>query len=233
MPLVSLAKGLEATTHLRPSEIIQEVLPGSRVATLSGPSNAEEVALGMPTAVVLASNQIHGERISELQAALSARSFRVYASDDLTGVELGGCLKNIYAIAAGCCDGLKLGDNAKSAMLTRALSEMVRLGQLLGARAETFYGLGGFGDLVATAHGSWSRNRTFGQRIAEGTPARVLIENRRTVVEGYRSALSFFELCRTRGIEAPILAEVHAILYADKPPAAALQSLMSRELKRE
>jgi glycerol-3-phosphate dehydrogenase (NAD(P)+) len=126
-----------------------------------------------------------------------------------------------------------LGDNAKAALLTRALAEMVRLGTLLGARPETFYGLGGFGDLVATANGAWSRNRTFGESIAKGAKVEDLLANRRSVVEGYRSTRSFQQLCSERGIEAPILNEVHAILFSAKPPAAALTALMTRELKRE
>lgn len=230
---VSLAKGLETGTHLRPTEVLLQVLPTVVPATLSGPSNAAEVAGGRPTAVVLASTDGDHERQARLQALLSARSLRVYTSSDLAGVELGGCLKNIYAIAAGCCDGLRLGDNAKAALLTRALAEMVRLGAALGARAETFYGLGGFGDLVATANGAWSRNRTFGQQLAEGAAIESLVDHRRSVVEGYKSTKSFHELCQERGIDAPILAQVHAILYGGRPPAAALAALMSRELKRE
>jgi glycerol-3-phosphate dehydrogenase (NAD(P)+) len=148
-------------------------------------------------------------------------------------VEIGGCLKNVYAIAAGCCDGLRLGDNAKAALLTRALAEMVRVGVALGARPETFYGLGGFGDLVATCTGGWSRNRTFGQRLGEGASAAELLAGSRSVVEGYRTARSFLELVNGRGIEAPILAEIHGVLYAGKPPAEALAALMGRELKRE
>jgi glycerol-3-phosphate dehydrogenase (NAD(P)+) len=158
---------------------------------------------------------------------------RVYTNDDLAGVEYGGCLKNVYAIAAGCCDGLKLGDNTKAALLTRALAEMVRVGVALGARPETFYGLSGFGDLVATCYGAWSRNREFGQRIGEGGDAATLIVNRKTVVEGYKTTEAFSELCAERGIDAPILREVHAILSEGKKPAAAIAALMTRELKRE
>jgi glycerol-3-phosphate dehydrogenase (NAD(P)+) len=153
--------------------------------------------------------------------------------DDVAGVEFGGCLKNVYAIAAGCCDGLRLGDNAKAALLTRALAEMVRVGVALGAKAETFYGLGGFGDLVATCTGGWSRNRTFGQRLGEGQGAAELIAASKGVVEGHRTTESFHGLCAARGIEAPILAEIHAILFAAKPPAEALAALMGRGLKRE
>jgi glycerol-3-phosphate dehydrogenase (NAD(P)+) len=151
----------------------------------------------------------------------------------LPGVEYGGCLKNIYAIAAGCADGLKLGDNPKAALLTRALAEMVRVGVALGARPETFYGLSGFGDLVATCYGGWSRNREFGQRIGEGHGVAELITHRKTVVEGYKTTEAFAELCAERRIDAPILREMQAILSEGKRPAAALTALMARELKRE
>jgi glycerol-3-phosphate dehydrogenase (NAD(P)+) len=158
---------------------------------------------------------------------------RVYTCDDVPGVEYGGSLKNIYAIAAGCCDGLKLGDNAKAALLTRALAEMVRVGAALGARVETFYGLSGFGDLVATCHGTWSRNREFGEQIGAGRSIELLLADRKSVVEGYRTTEAFAELCSTRKIDAPILFETHAILFNGKAPAAALSSLMTRVLKCE
>jgi glycerol-3-phosphate dehydrogenase (NAD(P)+) len=228
--VVSLAKGLELGTHLRPSEVIAATLPGAVVGALTGPTNALGVARGDPSAMVLATT---GADATALQAALSGPALRLYTSDDLAGVEFGGCLKNIYAIAAGCCDGLKLGDNTKAALLTRALAEMVRVGAALGARAETFYGLGGFGDLVATCYGGWSRNREFGQRLGEGHRAADLIAHRRTVVEGYQTAESFAELCAQKNIDAPILREVRAILFENKHPAAALAALMARELKRE
>jgi glycerol-3-phosphate dehydrogenase (NAD(P)+) len=230
--VVSLAKGLELGTHLRPSEVIAEVLPLSLVGSLTGPTNALGVARGDPSAMVLAASRPNGW-VEALQEALSGPTLRVYTSNDLRGVEFGGCLKNIYAIAAGCCDGLKLGDNTKAALLTRALAEMVRVGVALGAQTETFYGLSGFGDLVATCYGGWSRNREFGQRIGEGHAAAALVANRKTVVEGYKTTEAFAELCAERHIEAPILREVHAILCAGKKPAAALASLMTRELKRE
>jgi glycerol-3-phosphate dehydrogenase (NAD(P)+) len=230
--VVSLAKGLEANTHLRPSEVIAQVLPGRTVASLTGPTNAAEVARGLPAAMVLAAARPDAF-LADVQTALSGPTLRVYTSDDLAGVEIGGCLKNVYAIAAGCCDGLRLGDNAKAAMLTRALAEMVRVGTALGAKAETFYGLGGFGDLVATCHGEWSRNREFGQRLGEGARAADLIAHRKTVVEGYKTAESFHGLCRERGLDAPILAEVYRILFEGRHPAEALAALMSRELKRE
>ncbi|MES2696889.1 MAG: NAD(P)H-dependent glycerol-3-phosphate dehydrogenase [Verrucomicrobiota bacterium] len=230
--VVSLAKGLEVGTHLRPSEVIAGALPGVRMGALTGPTNALGVARGDPSAMVLATNG--GDDVAqELQAAFSDRSLRVYTSDDLPGVEFGGCLKNIYAIAAGCSDGLKLGDNTKAALLTRALAEMVRVGGALGARAETFYGLSGFGDLVATCYGGWSRNREFGAQIGAGRSVAELMGGRRTVVEGHKTTEAFASLCRTRGIDAPILLETHAILFENKKPAAALAALMTRELKRE
>lgn len=230
--VLSLAKGLELGTHLRPSEVMSEMLPEIPVGSLTGPTNAAEVARGQPSAMVLAAAPLV-EIAAEVQAAISSATLRVYTSDDLAGVEFGGCLKNIYAIAAGCCDGLKLGDNTKAALLTRALAEMVRVGAALGARPETFYGLSGFGDLIATCYGGWSRNREFGQQIGEGRSVAELMGGRKTVVEGHKTTEAFASLCATRGIDAPILREMHAILSEGKKPAAALASLMTRELKRE
>jgi glycerol-3-phosphate dehydrogenase (NAD(P)+) len=230
--IVSLVKGLEAGSHRRPSEVIAEVAPRAPVAALSGPTHALGVARGDPSAMVLAADQV-AAAVERLQQAFSGPTLRVYTGDDLPGVEFGGCLKNIYAIAAGCCDGLRLGDNTKAALLTRALAEMVRVGAALGARAETFYGLGGFGDLVATCYGGWSRNREFGQRIGEGQTVAALLAGRRTVVEGYRTADSFAGLCAERGIDAPILRETRAILFEGRRPADALAALMTRGLKRE
>ena len=229
---ISLSKGLELESHLRPLEVISETLPGLAPIAMSGPTRAIEVAEGKPTAMVLATAETKSD-LTDLQAALSGPALRVYLSDDPIGVELGGCLKNIYAIAAGCCDGLGLGDNARSALLTRALAEMVRLGTALGARAETFYGLGGFGDLVATCCGTWSRNREFGFEIGRGESPLGLLDHRRTVVEGYRSAASFHELCVKKGLQAPILSQVYAVLYDGLRPDAAIGALMSRDLKRE
>jgi glycerol-3-phosphate dehydrogenase (NAD(P)+) len=230
--VVSLAKGLEAGSHLRPSEVIAQALAQVPVGTLTGPTNAREVALGQPAAMVLASTSADGFA-RDLQQAMSGSTLRIYTSDDLRGAEFGGCLKNVYAIAAGCSDGLKLGDNTKAALLTRALSEMVRVGVGLGARAETFYGLSGFGDLVATCYGEWSRNHEFGKQIGLGRTAAELMANRKTVVEGYRTTEAFADLCAERGLEAPILREMRAILFEGKAPKLALNALMTRELKRE
>jgi glycerol-3-phosphate dehydrogenase (NAD(P)+) len=236
---VSLAKGLELGSLLRPSEVVWSELPTYAAGSLTGPTNAAEVARGLPAAMVLAvapSRQSAGDLyalLRDVQIALSGPSLRVYTSDDLTGVEIGGSLKNVYAIAAGCSDGLRLGDNTRAALLTRALAEMVRVGTALGARAETFYGLSGFGDLVATCHGRWSRNREFGFLVGEGRAVSELLSDRKSVVEGYRTTQAFHDLCEKRGIDAPILRETYAILFGRKAPAAAISSLMTRELKGE
>jgi glycerol-3-phosphate dehydrogenase (NAD(P)+) len=230
--VVSLAKGLELGSHMRPSQVVSEELPGVVVGALSGPTNAAEVARGLPAAMVLATK---GDAAAayDVQASVSGPTLRIYTTDDLAGVEFGGSLKNVYAIAAGCCEGLGLGDNAKAALLTRAVAEMVKVGGALGARPETFYGLSGFGDLVATCHGSWSRNREFGHRIGEGKSIPELLAGRRTVVEGYETTRSFAGLCADRGIDAPILGQTNAILFKGRRPGDAISALMMRELKRE
>lgn len=230
--VISLVKGLELSTHLRPSEIIAELLPSVVVGTLTGPTNAKEVAQAQPSAMLLATTAAQ-PFAREMQQALSNGTLRVYTTDDLIGAEIGGCLKNVYAIAAGCCDGLKLGDNTKAALLTRALAEMVRVGVALGGQPETFYGLSGFGDLIATCYGGWSRNREFGQRVGEGFSVSEILAHRTTVVEGYKTTEAFASLCAARGLDAPILQQMHAILVQGKKPAAALAALMARELKAE
>ncbi len=229
--ILSLAKGLERGSHRRPSEAIHAALAPICVGALTGPTNAAEVARGLPSAMVLAAPT--SSVVARVQEALSGPTMRVYTSDDVAGIELGGSLKNIYAIAAGCCDGLNLGDNARAALLTRALAELVRVGTALGARAETFYGLSGFGDLVATCHGSWSRNREFGRQVGAGRSVAELLAGRKTVVEGFETTASCAGLCASRGLDAPILMEMHRILFEGKQPAAALATLMGRGLKRE
>ncbi len=230
---VSLAKGLELETRGTPCDIVREELPEAKLACLSGPTFATEVAAAKPTAMTLAFATSARQEAEQLQQMVSGPNLRVYLSEDLRGVELGGCLKNVYAIAAGCCQGLQLGDNALASLLTRAVAEMVRVGATLGAKPETFYGLSGFGDLVATCHGTWSRNRTFGEAIAKGGGAAQIIGSQKTAVEGYRTAKSFHQECVAKSIEAPILEQVYRICYEDKPPLQALGDLMSRDLKRE
>ena len=230
--IVNLAKGIEPGTHLRASQVITAELPGTEVGTLTGPSFADEVGRGLPAALVLATES-HGDFADSVQAALSGPSLRVYTTDDLTGAELGGALKNIYAIASGCSDGLRLGDNTRAALITRALAEMIRLGNELGARAETLYGLSGFGDLVLTCGGRLSRNHEFGRRLGEGATVDQLMKGRKTVVEGYRTSESMHGLCQERGLDAPILEQTYKVLYEGLRPAHALHALMTRGLRRE
>lgn len=229
--ILSLAKGLEMDTMKRPSEVIREILPGYIYGTLTGPTYAAEVAEGKPTALVFASD-FTGEEEVFYQRSINNTSLRVYRSSDLIGAELGGCLKNVYAIASGISQGLDIGDNANAALITRAMHEMVGLGQALGGRRETFYGLSGFGDLIATCNGVWSRNRSFGEAIGRGEKISDLLAVGKTV-EGYRSAKSFFNLCKQLGLDAPILSQVYAMLYENKNPRDAVFDLMMRDIKAE
>lgn len=227
-----MCKGLELETLKTPAEIVAEELPGVACGVLSGPTFAGEVAAGKPTAVVLA---VGGdcEDSARYQEAFSNSSLRAYLSEDVRGTELGGTLKNIYAIGSGVCDGLGLGDNAKAALLTRSLSEMLRLGVTLGGQKETYFGLSGFGDLVATCSGDWSRNRTFGERVGQGDKPAQIIESQNSVVEGYRATECLQRICVEKNVDAPILSVIHAILYRNLDPLAAMQQLMTRDLKAE
>ncbi len=229
---VTICKGLEEKTNALPGSILEEELPGYPHAVLSGPTFASQVAEGQPSALVLASDA-PAELTEYLQTAISADNLRVYTSTDRVGVELGGCLKNVYAIAAGMCDGLGLRDNSKAALLTRALHEMVRVGTALGGKAASFYGLTGFGDLFLTCNGKESRNRTFGEAFACGASAASLIEEKRLTVEGYRTCHCFHHLCREKEIEAPILEQIYRILFEKQTPDSAIRALMERDLKPE
>jgi glycerol-3-phosphate dehydrogenase (NAD(P)+) len=227
-----MCKGLEATSFKTPADVLGESLPNIACGVLSGPTFAGDVAAGKPTAAVLAVPEAFetGERY---QKAFSNSSLRCYLSSDVRGTELGGTLKNIYAIGAGMCDGLQLGDNAKAALLTRSLHEMLRVGELLGGKRETFYGLSGFGDLMATCSGAWSRNRTFGEQIGQGSAPQSIIEKQRTVVEGYWASDSLHRLCREKQVDAPILDVIFSVLYEGLAPSAAIGALMNRELRAE
>lgn len=229
---ITLCKGLEAKTFLPPATVVKSIFPNELCGVLSGPTFAGEVAMGKPTAITLATTEENETSIA-IQTALSDSQLRVYRSTDLIGVEYAGCLKNVYAIGAGVCDGLQLGDNAKASYLTRSLYELVKIGTALGGRPETFYGLSGFGDLVATCFGAWSRNRTFGQKVAQGNSPQSIIEHQKTVVEGYWATDCFHKLLHKNHLESPILNEIHQILYAEKSPKDALLSLMNRSLKTE
>ena len=227
-----MCKGLELETFKTSSEIVNEIFPNIACGALSGPTFAGEVAAGNPTAVTLAVDTDFADAES-YQQAFSNASLRAYLSNDVRGTELGGTLKNVYAIASGMCDGLKLGDNAKASLLTRSMNEFVQLGLLLGGQKETFYGLSGFGDLVATCSGSWSRNRTFGERIGKGETPESIVSGQKAVVEGYRATDCMKRLCDERGVDAPILSQIYAILFGGQEPLSALQALMSRNLKAE
>lgn len=227
-----MCKGLELETFKTPAEIVGEALPGIACGVLSGPTFAGEVADGKPTAVVLAVGD-DCEDPERYQMAFSNTGLRAYLSEDVRGTELGGTLKNIYAVGCGLCDGLLLGDNAKAALLTRSLNEMVRLGVLSGGQKETFFGLSGFGDLVATCSGQWSRNRTFGERIGQGEAPQTIIDGQKSVVEGYRAVKCLQQICARKKMDAPILGVIHSILYEGLEPLAAMQQLMTRDLKAE
>lgn len=231
--IISLAKGLEKTSLEIPSKVAESALPGAMIGAFSGPSFAREIASGKPAALVLSAPQASKARQVETQTALSNDNMRVYLSDDLVGVELGGCLKNIYAIAAGIMASLQLGSNASAAFLTRSLYEMVQLATRLGADPRTMYGLSGFGDLNATCSDDQSRNRSFGRQIGTGESAESILNNQRSVVEGYWACECFYRLCQRKGLEAPILSEIFAVLYEGKSAQKALIDLMMRSLKEE
>jgi glycerol-3-phosphate dehydrogenase (NAD(P)+) len=231
VPIVSLAKGVEQKKFQRPTQILHEVLGSKRVAALSGPSHAEEVSRGMPTSVVVASND--DELALDVQKALNSDRFRVYINPDVVGVELAGALKNVIGIAAGICDGLRFGDNAKSALLTRALVEMTRFGVACGADPATFAGLAGLGDLITTCISPHGRNRRVGDRLGRGEKLADILASMAQVAEGVYTARSVHLRAATMGIEMPIMSEVYRVLYEDKPPLAAVQDLMLREPKKE
>jgi glycerol-3-phosphate dehydrogenase (NAD(P)+) len=227
--LVSATKGLEVETLQRMSEVAAAEAPGRPVAVLSGPSFALEVAKALPTAVVVASaDHAVAERV---QRPLASRTFRVYSSEDVVGVELAGALKNVIAIAAGIVDGLGYGHNTTAALITRGLAEIARLAVAQGARPDTLAGLAGLGDLVLTCTGGLSRNRTVGQRLGRGL---VLAEASAGMhPEGVRTTLAACALAERAGIEMPIARQMKAVLYEGKPPRDALDELMLRSLKRE
>jgi glycerol-3-phosphate dehydrogenase (NAD(P)+) len=232
IPIVSATKGLESGTLLRMSEVIAEVVGDPRrVAVLSGPSFALEVASGVPTAVVLAAHD--AELARELQIELSGPTFRVYASSDLPGVEIGGALKNVIAIGAGICDGLKIGHNATAALITRGLAELTRLAVAVGGKVETLAGLSGLGDLVLTCSGDLSRNRQVGLKLAAGLELEGIISSTASVAEGVKTTEVARQLAARNSVEMPIVDEMHAVLNKGRRPAEAIRRLMSRNLRSE
>ncbi len=229
--VVSVTKGIEYETGLTMSGILAANAPHARLAAMSGPTFALEVARGVPTAIVAASAD--AATAQTVQALFHRSSFRVYTSADVLGVELGGALKNVIAIAAGACDGLGFGDNTKAALVTRAIAEIRRLGVACGAQADTFTGLSGLGDLMVTCFSQLSRNRGFGERVGRGEKIGDILARMVAVAEGYPTARSAHQLGRTRGVTTPIIDEVHAVLYAGKDPGEAVRALMGRETKAE
>lgn len=229
--LLSCTKGVERGSGLRMSEILSETLPDHPIAVLSGPSHAEEVSRGAPTAVVLGCTEAAFGK--DLQSLFFSKNFRAYTSSDVTGIELGGALKNIFAIAAGVCDGLGLGDNTKAALVTRSLAELVRLGCALGGQRDTFQGLSGIGDLMVTCFSKHSRNRLVGERLARGESIGAISASMRMVAEGVPTTYSAFECARRLGIETPIIDQIKLLLDGALSPKEALGALLARDPRAE
>jgi glycerol-3-phosphate dehydrogenase (NAD(P)+) len=229
--IVSVTKGIEYDTGLTMCGILAENAPKAKCAALSGPTFAVEVARDIPTAIVAGSEDTAAA--NEVQRLFNRPSFRVYTSADLLGVELGGALKNVIAIAAGTSDGLGFGDNSKAALVTRATVEMRRLGVACGAQGETFTGLSGLGDLMVTCFSKHSRNRGFGERVGRGEKPADIAASMLAVAEGYPTARSAYRLARRHGVVTPVIDEVYAMLYEGKNVAQAVRDLMSRDLKPE
>ncbi|MDP6456283.1 MAG: NAD(P)H-dependent glycerol-3-phosphate dehydrogenase [Candidatus Marinimicrobia bacterium] len=228
--VVNLAKGIENDTLLRMSEVIGEVgrVSDKRIVTLTGPSHAEEVAQGVPTTIVAAG--VDGSSTEAVQKSFSSETLRVYANADIAGAELGGSVKNVIAVAAGTCDGIGFGDNAKAALITRGIVEITRLGVVMGARAQTFAGLSGIGDLIATCLSRHSRNRAVGEQIGRGRKLKEILSEMKMVAEGVRTAKSVHALRERHGIEMPICEATYAVLFEDVDPKEAVRNLMTRDL---
>jgi glycerol-3-phosphate dehydrogenase (NAD(P)+) len=232
--VVSLTKGFDKKTLMRMSQVMEEVFRPQarpRLAVLSGPSFAKEVASGFPTALVIASRDPAAAR--EVQHLISSLTVRAYTSTDVTGVEVAGALKNVIAIAAGIADALKFGLNTRAALITRGLVEITNLGLALGARRETFSGLAGIGDLILTCTGEMSRNHRVGHELAKGRTLREILAGMKMVAEGVHTTVAARKISRALGVEMPISEEIYQVLYRAKPPKKAVEDLMSRTLKAE
>lgn len=229
--VISCAKGIELDSGKRLTEILGEFFPATPLAVLTGPNHAEEVSQRMATAAVVACAQ---EAVAkDVQACFTLPWFRTYTSDDVTGVEWAGALKNPYAIAAGIALGLKLGDNAIAALVTRALAEMVRMGVAMGGRAESFMGLGGVGDLMATCYSQHSRNHRVGRLLGEGLPLQEIMASTRMVAEGVPNTASLHKAAKAKGVRTPLLDEIYAMLYEAKPAREAMRCLLARDPRPE
>lgn len=232
--IVSASKGIENDTLLPMSDVLKEVLPvvlHDRLAFLSGPTFAKEVALEQPSAVVVSAE--NNEVCDKIQQIFNTTYFRVYTNNDVIGTELGGALKNVIALAAGVSDGLGYGYNTRAALITRGLAEIKKIGVAMGAKAETFAGLAGMGDLVLTCTGDLSRNRAVGIELGKGRQLKEVIAEMSMVAEGVKTTLSTYQLAAKLGVEVPIIAEMYALLYKGKDPRKAVVDLMQRELKSE
>ena len=227
--LVNISKGLEG--ELRLSQVYKSEIPQAEISVLSGPSHAEEVSRGIPTTVVVASD--NEETAKYLQAIFSNDTFRVYTSDDVIGVELGGALKNVIALCAGISDGLGYGDNTKAALITRGISELSRLGVAMGAKASTFAGLSGLGDLIVTGTSTLSRNHTAGELLGKGMKLDEVLKTVHMVVEGVNTATAAYELGKKYGVETPIIEQAYNVLYKNADPKDAVNTLMTRKHKSE
>ena len=229
--IVSCTKGIEREQGLLMSEVIAANFPGATVAVLSGPNLAGEIAKGIPAAGVIGCAE--EKALKAIQSLFEGTSFRAYTSEDLRGIQLGGALKNVFAIAAGVSDGLGLGENAKAALVTRSLAEMTRLGIAMGGERDTFGGLSGIGDLMVTCFSDRSRNHQVGYRLGKGEPLADIISSMSMVAEGVPTAASAHASSHRLGVETPIIDEVHALLQGTKSPAEGMRALMSRQLKAE
>jgi len=229
--ILSVVKGIENDTYLRMSEVIKDVVGKVKLAVLSGPSISYEVARRIPTAVVIASKDMGLSR--KLQYIFSTDKFRVYIHSDVVGVELGGALKNIIAIACGISDGLSFGTNTKAALLNRGMLEIMRLGIALGAKPETFWGLSGIGDLITTCISPYGRNRWVGEQIGKGRKIKQILAGMEMVAEGVWTTKAAYELSRRKRVEMPITEQIYKVLYEDKNPRQAVKELMTRRLKEE
>ena len=232
--VVSASKGIENKTHLTMTQVLAEMMPSlmpDNVTVLSGPSFAREVVANVPTAVTVAARDV--EVAKRVQHLFATSYFRVYTSDDSVGVELGGAVKNVIAIAAGIIDGLNLGLNTRAALITRGQTEIRRLGIKLGANPRTFTGLAGIGDLILTCTGDLSRNHTVGKKIGQGKRLQTILSEMRMVAEGVKTSKSVYNLSRKLEVEMPISSEIYHVLYHDVPPKEALFRLMTRDLKEE
>jgi len=229
--LLSCTKGIEHGTGMRMSEILGEILPGHKLAVLSGPNLAVEVVRNLPTATVIGCRD--PECAARLQTLLGSSRFRIYTNDSISSVELGGALKNVFAIAAGASDGLGLGDNTKAALVTRSLAEMIRLGTAMGGSFKTFYGLSGAGDLIATCFSKHSRNRRVGEHLGRGETLQEITSSMQMVAEGIPTTKSAYECARRLNVDTPIVDQVYSLLYEGKAPIQAMQELLERDQKAE